>query len=496
MILKYPAAAWAETASAYVTKNRVAARRRIIVFAAICSIPLWFMLSGREGRTAPAGHNQAGPESRTPTFRVALPEKIRLLPEGASAKGATPGFKFRGIKGWAWVPAQYVAEIPVMAKYKMNFLMNCYTSLWDLEVHDTWAGIPSGKANHWYKPLPQAKKHDFERIVRECQKHSIQFCFSMNPNLNSDRPFDYDDPKDLDELWEHYTWMQSLGVKWFNISLDDIAQRIDAAGQAKLVNAVFQRLRSRDPQAQMIFCPTWYAGPDGKAGESNPRLGTGDTPGVRYTKELAAKLDPDVYLFWTGPEECSLTITAEEAENYKRLSRHRLFIWDNYPVNDQNPTLHLGPLMGRGPRLAKVADGYISNPLSPQNEANRIPLLTIADYLWNPEAYDPVRSIGQALAHLGQTPEQRSALKDLVELYPGRLVDGSLDDGWNSLRNRFRMTLDHGSQSDAMDFIKNAEGVSRRLAEWFPNQFVLARRTLDSDIAGMRGEYAKKYPPR
>jgi hypothetical protein len=213
--------------------------------------------------------------------------------------------------------------------------------------------------------------------------------------------------------------MQSLGVKWFNISLDDIAQRIDAAGQAKLVNAVFQRLRSRDPQAQMIFCPTWYAGPDGKAGESNPRLGTGDTPGVRYTKELAAKLDPDVYLFWTGPEECSLTITAEEAENYKRLSRHRLFIWDNYPVNDQNPTLHLGPLMGRGPRLAKVADGYISNPLSPQNEANRIPLLTIADYLWNPEAYDPVRSIGQALAHLGQTPEQRSALKDLVELYPG-----------------------------------------------------------------------------
>ena len=71
MILKYPAAAWAETASAYVTKNRVAARRRIIVFAAICSIPLWFMLSGREGRTAPAGHNQAGPESRTPTFRVA-----------------------------------------------------------------------------------------------------------------------------------------------------------------------------------------------------------------------------------------------------------------------------------------------------------------------------------------------------------------------------------------------------------------------------------------
>jgi hypothetical protein len=109
-------------------------------------------------------------------------------------------------------------------------------------------------------------------------------------------------------------------------------------------------------------------------------LGAGDTLGVRYTKELAEKLDPDVYLFRTGPGVFSLTTTAEDAENYERLSRHRVFIWDNYPVNDQNPTLHLGPLMGRDPRLARVVDGYVSNPLSSQNEANRIPMLTIADY--------------------------------------------------------------------------------------------------------------------
>jgi hypothetical protein len=122
MILKFLAAIWAEIESAFGTKKGITALRRIIVFAAICSIPLFFMLRGMQGRSAVADHDKAGPESNLPTYRVVLPEKIRPLPEGVSAKGATPGFKFRGIKGWAWVPAQYLAEIPVMGKYKMNFL--------------------------------------------------------------------------------------------------------------------------------------------------------------------------------------------------------------------------------------------------------------------------------------------------------------------------------------------------------------------------------------
>jgi hypothetical protein len=243
----------------------------------------------------------------------------------------------------------------------------------------------------------------------------------------------------------------------------------------------------------MLFCPTWYAGPNGGAAESSPRMGTGDTPGVRYTKELAVELNADVYLFWTGPEVCSLTITNEAAQTFKSLVRHRLFIWDNYPVNDQTPTLHLGPVMGRDPQLMNVVDGFMANPLSPQNQVNRIPMLTIADYTWNPEAYDPARSIGQSIAHLAGTPEEKSVLKDLVELYPGRLVDGSLSTGWNSLRNQFRLVLDSGSQQDAKDFIVHAEGVSQRLRKQFPEQFVMARKTLDANIDELRMEYSKKY---
>ena len=471
-------------------KGGVISLRRVFVIAVLCGIAL--LLVARRLEWAESGATPR--QSNARTFSVLLPERVRPLPEPLSPKPAVPSFKFRGMKGWAWVPGQYLAEIPVMSKYKMNFLMNCYTSLWDLEVHGTWARMPASNSNHWYRPLPEAKRQGFERVVRECQKHGITFCFSVNPNLSSDRPFDYGDAKDLEALWQHYAWMQSLGVRWFNVSLDDISQRIDAAGQAKLVNAILRRLREKDPQAHMLFTPTWYAGPNGSEGESSPRLGTGDTPGVRYIRELAEKLDPDVYLFWTGPEVIPLTITAEGAEEYQRLSKHHLFIWDNYPVNDQNPTMHLGPLMGRDPQLARAVEGFVANAQSPQNEANRIPLLTIADYMWNPEAYDPARSIGQSIEHLCQTREQRQSLKDLVELYPGRLADGSLSTAWNSLRSRFRAVLDKDSAQAAMDVIKNAESVSRRMAEVFPSEFVLARRTLDADIAGMREEFAKKNP--
>jgi hypothetical protein len=141
----------------------------------------------------------------------------------------------------------------------------------------------------------------------------------------------------------------------------------------------------------------------------------------------------------------------------------------------------------------EVVDGFMSNSLSPQNQANRIPLLTVADYTWNPEAYDPERSIGQSIAHLGKSPEERLVLKDLVELYPGRLVDGSRSTRWNSLRNQFRLILHGGSRETAKDFLAHAEDVSQRLRKLFPEQFVTARDVLDADIDGIRLEYSKKY---
>jgi len=421
--------------------------------------------------------NADAPTDLAADFFVELPDKVRPVPEPFKEGRTGPGFKIRGTKGWKWMPDQYLAEIPTLARYKMNFLMNCYLSMCDIE-HHRW-GTP--ECNRWWEPLPPAKKRAYENVVRACQKHGIHFCFAMNPNLGAKRILDYTNPKDLDVLWQHYAWMQGLGVKWFSICLDDIRKGIDAAGQARAVNAIFSRLRAKDPDAQMIFCPTFY-------------WGTGKKPAARaYLTTLAKALDEDAYVFWTGPGVVTPTIPRSAAEAYKRCVKHRLFIWDNYPVNDAHPTLHLGPVTGRDPDLCDVVDGYMANPLCSQNEINRIPLITLADYAYNPAGYDPARAIGQAIVHLADTADRRQVLRDLIELYPGMLVF-SKGPNWNPVLAKFKQIAGQPhSRYLARLYLGHVEDVVERMKQEFPDRFKAARKTVDADLAKMRALYRTKY---
>ena len=215
----------------------------------------------------------------------------------------------------------------------------------------------------------------------------------MNPQLFSSRPLNPRSDEDFEKLRQHYAWAQGLGVKWFNLCLDDVelmsGLKIDATDHCKLVNKLFSRLRENDRDAQFIFCATWYGG-------------SGNEPDhVGYLDTVARDLNPEIHLFWTG--DTFTRVTRAAAESYKNRVKHRLFLWDNYPVNDGQQTVHLGPVTGRDADLCDVIDGYISNPMASQNEMNRIPLATCADYAYNPKGYDPTRSIGQAILHAADT---------------------------------------------------------------------------------------------
>jgi hypothetical protein len=438
--------------------------------------------------TLPTPAKAAGPELQGgardlhTNFYVSLPVTRRPFPEPL-APGQQPGFKVRGIKGWAWTPEQYLAEIPYLVRFKMNFLMNCYSSLFDLEHHphppkDTLA-------NRWWEDLPDAKKRAYEKVVHECQRQGIQFCFSMNPNLHSQRMVNDGSPESFEQLYKHYAWMQGLGVKWFNLSLDDATQGVNASSQARVANELFHRLRVKDPSAQMIFCPTWYWG-DGTGTKQKP-----------YLETLARELDPDMYLFWTGTSDVC-KVTRRDAETYRRICGHRLFLWDNYPVNDGRPTMHLGPVVDRDPDLCDVIDGYISNPLHTQNQINRLPLATCADYAYNPRAYDPARSIGQAILLLAATQAQRETLRDLVETYPGMLIcsnDSKYRTSFNPVRFQFQRVLGQpNSRQESLGYVEHLQAISDRFKQEFPGAYGPAKETIDDDIAWLLQQLAAKYP--
>jgi hypothetical protein len=264
--------------------------------------------------------------------------------------------------------------------------------------------------------------------------------------------------------------MQGLGVQWFNISLDDIKHGIDASGQAHVVNEILHRLRAKDPNAQMIFCPTFYWG-DGTGNKAQP-----------YLETLAREIDPDVFFFWTGGEVVG-PVHRKDAESFKRITKHRLFLWDNYPVNDSKRTMHLGPVTGREADLCDVIDGYMCNPHHTQNEINRIPMFTCADYAYNPRAYDPARSISQAIVHVEPDHEGQTILAELVNAYPGMLIWGSGDTGCNPVRERMKKYMalpDVGVTAKA--YAQTVHSLVYRFEAFYPNRYSAEKKTLRDDL--------------
>ncbi len=444
---------------------------KFYILPLIALIFLTFISPGCSGGKEKEAKSVSSPEDRFQLYRVNLPAEMRPLPEPLGQDRSQPGFKIRGIKGWAWKPEQYLAEIPYLVKGRMNFLMNCYLSMFT---------DPEKSINRWWEPIPAAKKLSYEQVVKACFENGIMFCFSLNPQLFSERPFRYDSQEDFELLWARYNWMQGLGVRWFSLSFDDIpVEGLDKAllgeSQAEVSNKLLLRLREKDPEANLIVCPVYYWG-----------CGQGEEAQA-YLRALGQKLHPDIYVFWTGDGIITTRITVECARAFKSLVNHRLIIWDNYPVNDRQPVLHLGPVSGREAGLVEVADGYMSNPLSPQNEINRLPMLTCADYAYNPWKYDPARSIGQSILHLAQSGTQREVLRELVELFPGEINLGRTESGYNPLLEKLNL-LRAEPEGDKLgrEFVSFVENVLRRFEKEFPGQYSSAKETIAYNVELMK----------
>jgi len=417
--------------------------------------------------------------------RDTLPDVPKNLPEKkapfySEKDKPLSGFKIRGIKGLAWTPEQYLSEIPILAKYKMNFLMNCYLSMYSQPPLPGTAWNGETMKNEWWLPIPTEKKAAYEQVFKKSKEYGIDFCFSIHPQLFSSRPANLSSEKDFELLWQHYAWAQSKGVRWFSVTIDDIDFfagkdfKISGEEHAYFVNKLLQRLRKKDKGVQMILCPTYYSG----VGHAVPKEKT-------YLEALAKLLDKDVYVFWTGP------VASGAAMEYKSVVKHRMFLWDNYPVNDNSAhAIHLAPITGRDPALAKVVDGYISNPLGMQSEINRIPLYTIADFCYDPYGYDRKRSIGQAILEQCDNPRQQELLLEVVKLYSsdekGVLFNPILD-------NFDRIAAQPFSRPSADMYLNYLKGVQVRVKELFPNNYDDVKQTLASTIALVDEKYQQAY---
>ncbi|MFJ9122784.1 beta-N-acetylglucosaminidase domain-containing protein [Streptomyces sp. NPDC102340] len=252
----------------------------------------------------------------------------------------------------------------------------------------------------WRTPYPADKLADLGELIKQAAAHHVDFTYAVSPGLS----VCYSDPDDVKSLKEKLGSLYDQGARSFYVALDDIsytkwncdadqakygAPGKAAAGQAQadLLNAVQQDFIDKHEGAKPLqFVPTEYS----------------DTADSAYKSVLREQLDPKVIVQWTGTDVVPPSISLADAKAASTVWGRKVFLWDNYPVNDYGQTtgrLLMAPYDKREAGLHKELSGIVLNPMN-QAAPSKVALFGGASFAWNDENYDPDRTWRAAADYL------------------------------------------------------------------------------------------------
>ena len=248
----------------------------------------------------------------------------------------------------------------------------------------------------WQKPYPKGKFSELKTLIEKTHSLEMDFLYSLSPG----KSIIYSSEAHIKILVEKFKKMGRLGVSFFALLMDDIQNGFPhkkdeikyglhyGQAQAELCNEIFIRLQADSGKwIQMVFCPIEYF----------------QETDSTYKKDIRQFLNAEIKVIWTGPGVFSPKMSMDNAVKMQTLYGHKMFLWDNFPVNDANTsTVHLGPLTNRNPNLSEICSSYVSNPML-HCELSKIALTSIADYAWNSAAYDPKASWQESLKFYSET---------------------------------------------------------------------------------------------
>lgn len=289
----------------------------------------------------------------------------------------TSPFAIRGViegyYGRPWTHEQRLALIDFLADRGMNEFV--YGPKDDPLLRASWRDPYDGEA-----------LGRLQALADRCAARQMTFTWCISPGLS----IRYSSAADRAALIAKIRSVIALGARRIGLLLDDIPTALqhpeDVAAFPSLVDAhialVGEVFAALPREVGLIVCPTMY-------------WGMGTEP---YLAALGAAIDRRIDLFWTGREICSHRLDLADASVFTRTADRPPTYWDNYPVNDvaMGYELHIGPYRGRDPLLWRSATGVISNGME-LFWASLIPFATIADYLADPEGYDPEASWARAI---------------------------------------------------------------------------------------------------
>ena len=262
---------------------------------------------------------------------------------------------------------------------------------------NTYLYAPKNDPYHrerWEKPYPKAEWKRLLKLMSVSREHGVDFVYAFHPG----KGLCFSDPGPVDRLLAKAGSFYDAGVRTFAVLFDDIPSQLEhpedqkqfkrslAKAEALWLKRILTRQPSHWTDVEWWICPSYYS--------EDPLLATifGSFEPL-FLEVLGQNLPETVACLWTGPSVVSKEIRLAHVKKIAQRLRHRLILWDNYPVNDlaMSTEMHLGPLTGRDPRLPEQVYGYLNNPLL-QETLSFVPLATCFDYAAHPSAYDPERS--------------------------------------------------------------------------------------------------------
>jgi hypothetical protein len=362
-----------------------------------------------------SGANVTGTFYAVQTFRQLLTRQGQGTVVAGVQVRDWPSFAIRGgmesFYGNPWPQADGLHQIEFLGERKMNALL--YTA----------AGDPRTAGGLWRSSYPSAQLAQFAALVRAADASHVDFMYRIDPEAQFDPQAGicHSDPGDLQALLGRYEQLWSIGIHTISIGWDDANEQFMCAADtqkfggdpsplaaAYVINYLYTNFVQTHPGVRLITVPAQYSG---------------DGPST-YRTQFAQLIPAAVQIFWTGPQVVSPTITRSDLDQASQaFGGRKLLIFDNYPVNDYATNQqHLGPLVGRDPKLAGAAAGIIANEMLDE-ESSLIPLFTVGDFTWNAAAYNPQRSWAAAIGELG------GAGRRALGVYAANSVDSPLNTG-------------------------------------------------------------------
>ncbi|KAB1161843.1 hypothetical protein F6X68_02535 [Micromonospora sp. AMSO12t] len=403
-----------------------------------------------------AGVDGAGTFYAVQSLRQLLVSRgARVAVDGVAVRD-WPGYRIRGgmesFYGPVWSQEDRRSQIEFLARHKMNQFF--YGPADDLRT-----------GSHWDSLYDEAELGRLKEILDLATSRHVDFVYRISPEapLAPGRGICHVRDTDRAKLLARLAQLWEIGVRSYVIAWDDVSGNFAcqedrdayqgdpsplAAAQAGVTNLVQREFIEKRPGAsRMVTVPTEY-------------WGMTPTP---YKNRFDELLSTEVDLYWTGSEVVSPRITEDDLRAAQGVwPRHRLMIWDNYPVNDYSPNrLLLGPLVNRDAGMADDVLGISFNGLVQHQEASQIPLGTQADYAWNPGAYDAERSWTRTLEIIGG--DAYAQLRLFAENNKASALDNTARPQFAALVNRLIADYSAGRAVDAQ--LDQLDRELRRLEE-------------------------------